>query len=324
MLLKKSVISSLLICLVSTCYMQAHTIYTEMLDCTQIRNYVTNLVDTLVSDGGSSENCIARREIIEHVYKRVTTAQSFSELVCYIPITRASSYVEKQTIDGIINYCSRKSGIMAYSRTCNIHIANRIQARIEQEMKNMYANADTLLSGTFAPFVGTALREKVYQLCNQFDTPYQRPAQPQPAVQQPVLYTEKECRVCMEPFSNTVIRMYVMPCGHDICTECARKHFVEYKHDACPACRQTVNRTDLEQKLSMNAKVYASPSCCICLNDFGSAGCTRLFLKPCGHDMCINCAHDYFIVRNNSQCPQCRQTVDISVIRQALPSAPSL
>lgn len=244
---RKHLISTVCIAMVLTSSTQlgARAIATGMLNYEQIRNYINMLVDTLVSDGGSVENATARREIIGHVCGDVTRPQSFGELFG-TPIVRQDSYVEKQVIDGIREYSVRTAYSIAFSRIHNAAIAYRIKNRIEQEMRNLYAHASTLTNGIFAPFVGQSLREKVYQLCNQFDTPYQQPA----------------------------------------------------------------------------PKIYPSNSCCICMNDF-DANTMRVFLKPCGHDICTHCAQDYFITRHNNQCPHCRQTVDVHALRNILPSAPS-
>lgn len=59
---------------------------------------------------------------------------------------------------------------------------------------------------------------------------------------------------------------------------------------------------------------YASQSCCICFDNFGGAT-ERLFLKPCGHDMCKMCALDYFFPNNlldqTRTCPICRSWVNL-------------
>jgi hypothetical protein len=59
---------------------------------------------------------------------------------------------------------------------------------------------------------------------------------------------------------------------------------------------------------------YPSRSCCICFDEFGGAT-ERLFLKPCGHDMCKMCALDYFFPNNlpdqTKKCPMCRGWVDL-------------
>ena len=59
---------------------------------------------------------------------------------------------------------------------------------------------------------------------------------------------------------------------------------------------------------------YASRACCICFDTFGGAT-ERLFLKPCGHDICTMCALDYFFPNNlpdqTKKCPICRSWVNL-------------
>lgn len=299
----------------------ARTLPTGSLGVEQIRNYIVNIVDTLISDGGSVANVHARAEIANRVYRDVTRARTFGELWDSRTIIRQDTYVYDETIKGICDYSAGKSFDIAYARTWNTRVAQRVKDRILVEMKSLYNASGTLMGGAFKPYVGNALVEKVNQLCNQFDTPYIAPKQPQLCIQK--LYTEKDCRVCFETFSSQVVRIYLKPCGHDICVDCARKHFIDYKNNTCPACRRAVDRHELEKSLAQHPKLYPSSSCCICLNDFGS-GTRQVFLRPCGHDMCADCARDFFIIRHNNTCPHCRQKVDVDALANILPSAPPL
>ena len=52
-----------------------------------------------------------------------------------------------------------------------------------------------------------------------------------------------------------------------------------------------------------NFKTYPSDSCCICLDSFNNK--RRVFLKPCGHDICADCFKNY-----KEQCAICRTKVE--------------
>lgn len=62
------------------------------------------------------------------------------------------------------------------------------------------------------------------------------------------------------------------------------------------------------QTASYDFKTYPSTECAVCYEDLTNH--TRVFLKPCGHDMCKNCASTWFFTNNKKSCPQCRSTVD--------------
>lgn len=54
-------------------------------------------------------------------------------------------------------------------------------------------------------------------------------------------------------------------------------------------------------------------------------GIRWVYLWPCGHDMCVSCANNYFLFWGNQRCPACNQFVDIHVLRAQLsgPTMPS-
>jgi hypothetical protein len=67
-----------------------------------------------------------------------------------------------------------------------------------------------------------------------------------------------------------------------------------------------------------NHPTYPSESCCVCFDDFDGVTTERLFLKPCGHDICLTCALDYFFPHNKAdttkKCPICSSWVNLEEI----------
>lgn len=98
------------------------------------------------------------------------------------------------------------------------------------------------------------------------------------------------------------------PLQQTIRTEIAKLH----QHNT--GYNGTTNTTGSNNTSGHQHTTYASQSCCICFDDFGGAT-ERLFLKPCGHDMCTGCALDYFFPNNlpdqTKKCPLCRSWVDL-------------
>jgi hypothetical protein len=64
-------------------------------------------------------------------------------------------------------------------------------------------------------------------------------------------------------------------------------------------------------------KEYPSKDCCVCLESFKSVD--RVFLRPCGHDMCKNCIFQWFFGKEGHKtCPTCRGTVNLERLSQDL------
>lgn len=56
-------------------------------------------------------------------------------------------------------------------------------------------------------------------------------------------------------------------------------------------------------------KRFDERRCRVCLNRF-SKDLSWIYVSPCGHDMCVVCAQNYFIKKDKKVCPACNQEVD--------------
>lgn len=106
------------------------------------------------------------------------------------------------------------------------------------------------------PFFGENLKRRIRQELLHFDVPYQADYG-MPYNEEPISYTEQPhaahyypseaCCVCLEKF-DVVERVFLKPCGHDMCKICAIEWFYEYNADhtkTCPICRSWVNLDQL-------------------------------------------------------------------------------
>lgn len=69
----------------------------------------------------------------------------------------------------------------------------------------------------------------------------------------------------------------------------------------------------------------APVECPICWETFIKPACVALY--PCGHYVCKNCAHEFFLVRQGMpRCPQCIRLINLTNLRKKLyePSAPPM
>ncbi len=64
---------------------------------------------------------------------------------------------------------------------------------------------------------------------------------------------------------------------------------------------------------------YPSSDCCVCMESFNEV--TRVFLTPCGHDICVDCAERWFFTENKANCPLCRSKVDKKKLRASINQA---
>jgi len=64
-------------------------------------------------------------------------------------------------------------------------------------------------------------------------------------------YPTKECPVCHEEWDETIIPFQIDECGHEICTKCAKRWFVQKNENSCPLCRVEVNVAVVMDQLCM-------------------------------------------------------------------------
>jgi hypothetical protein len=71
-------------------------------------------------------------------------------------------------------------------------------------------------------------------------------------------------------------------------------------------------------------QLFPSDSCCSCLESFNVV--ERVFLYPCGHDICKSCAYSWFFnpLSPHTTCPQCRAAVNLDKLSINIASAPSI
>ncbi len=112
---------------------------------------------------------------------------------------------------------------------------------VRQELLDKIGRTSELPVGVFSEYIGERLKQKVAHLYSPTHTQSQQPIAP------PIkLYPSEACCACLENFDgNNVVKVYLYPCGHDMCKECSRDHFFKFKKDNCPHCRARVDKERL-------------------------------------------------------------------------------
>lgn len=210
----------------------------------------------------------------------------------------ASNKVYKKDIidqfiaSAILEYIEKTAFNITYSRSNNRDLAQRISESMRNNALAIIAQNSVIDYERLAPFVGFALdraiNDQISASYNQSYSSYTpakpskpsssyapakpsapaKPAAPvkpsKPVYQAPTampkpsappleaqkLYTSTECVVCLEEFGGSVKRLYLKPCGHDICKQCAFDWFFgSNQKRTCPQCRANVNLDALQNDI---------------------------------------------------------------------------
>lgn len=168
----------------------------------------------------------------------------------------------KEIIDELISstvlqFIEDTSYTIAYDFTYNQDIAKRISSSMRNNVLARIAKYGYLDFEKITDFVGYALHKAIERtIQNNYNNYYHTLTQSyshtyestQPKPSAPTLYESNACCICFESFQEfDIYRVFLTPCGHDMCTECARQWFFTNnanKNNTCPQCRSWV---DLDQ-----------------------------------------------------------------------------
>lgn len=105
-------------------------------------------------------------------------------------------------------------------------------------------------------------------------------------------------------------------------------HIINETGEFSPGSLNNFVGKNLESKIKMtcyqfdrpnfqNIKRFDEKRCRICMQHFMPT-LPWIYLRPCGHDMCTGCAHEYFIKNCKTRCPACNQPIDTHNLRLTL------
>ena len=111
-------------------------------------------------------------------------------------------------------------------------------------LENKIEHMRELPVGVFSDYIGEPLKQKVAHLYPPTQTQSQKPSTPAPK-----LYLSDECCICYGNFDGSIKQVILTPCNHDLCAECCKKEFFEYKRNVCPKCQTAVDIEQLKKTL---------------------------------------------------------------------------
>jgi hypothetical protein len=157
--------------------------------------------------------------------------------------------IDKFILDAIVTSIEQSSYTMAYNQSYNSALATKVSQSIRKNVAAYIQKQSYLDPQKLKQYFGYALLQLVRERINQIDMPYQPTAQPivyhTPTPSAPPLYESTSCCICMDSFSSSCKRIFLRPCGHDICESCALNWFFPTNTPdhtrTCPQCRSKVN-----------------------------------------------------------------------------------
>lgn len=147
--------------------------------------------------------------------------------------------VDQLIASAVLDFIQTTAYQYTLDRTGNCTIAHRISTSMFNNALSTINQRGYVDAEIIIKFAGYALVEAV-----DYEMALIASIQPQSA---PV-YASQDCCVCTENF-NDVQRIYLTPCGHDICADCAYTWFFTQQKTSCPLCRSTINKIDLANAL---------------------------------------------------------------------------
>lgn len=211
------------------------------LDFNTLPRYTEHYINTLF--GTHRDQSHEEREFLTHIRNR-TESSAKTSCADYFFIFPTGTFnrecVEHAIRTTSLNVIVEEAHTIAYGYTHVTATLTYINETITNEILRIFSESGNL-NGTLRNYLGENLKQKVWQLKNKFDA--------QKRVAQPNRYPSESCCTCLESFGGAVERVFLEPCGHDICPDCAREWFFTRNNPSCPTCRTDVSKRTLAYKL---------------------------------------------------------------------------
>jgi hypothetical protein len=237
---------------------------------TEARDYVAQIVASFEYALKAQVNYSDLTYLKQFIQQSVQSAQyAYQKSSSFVS---AGKRYKKDVVDqfigaAVLEYIEKTSYQYAYDHTYDTALATRIAESMRNNALALLVQNNVLNCERIALFVGAALEKAVNDKIKQWSPSF--------------------------PEKQTVT-----------------------KPDVKPVVKPVDKPVTKPVQSSQAVKLYPSDACCVCLDDFGG-DVGRVYLKPCGHDMCKNCAYDWFFgVTQKKECPQCRAAVSLDQLQE--------
>lgn len=238
---------------------------------TQARNYIDQCIAAIdyslrpnIQDNELQELARCIKDSVErgtNTYKYTSSGKKYNK-------DKIDQYINS----GILSYIEQTSYNYALQQTNNSTVARKIAESMRNNALARIQRASSLDAESLTMFIGSSLRAAVREQINRFDVPAQQNYRPtnntptnnynpnahaqsgyaQAPTTDATAHTDRtfptpDCPVCMESF-DTVTRLFLTPCGHNMCKTCAYNWCFTESKSTCPICRGNINRQQLAEK----------------------------------------------------------------------------
>lgn len=197
-----------------------------------------------------------------NVYRHTSLGKKYSK-------NKVDEYINS----GILHYIEQVSYHYALEQTNNTTVARKIAESMRNNAHARIYRNNTLDAEVLTIFVGDSLQRAVRESINRFDVP-----------------TQQDYR----PNTNSSSNSYSRPTAAS--------------SDASSGYAPSANTGTAYAPNADAGRTFPTPDCPVCMESFESA--TRLFLTPCGHNMCKTCAYNWCYTESKSTCPICRASIN--------------
>ncbi len=213
-----------------------------------------NDLEALQKYDRKNNDCVV--EDIKEIERNILNNNNIRLGIAWNLLRHWSNSIDEKTIQYAMNeeiekFVNNKSYNTALYKTKNNAISQKVAKSILGELQKKHQSASFLFHGIFRNFIGNALKQKARECCNRFEQPLQTQHHHD-------LYPSENCCVCFDSFKD-VQRIYLMPCGHDICKVCAQQWFFDQRKNSCPQCRAITEKNDLRIALQNNRPPAYNP-----------------------------------------------------------------
>lgn len=201
----------------------------------QIENYVETIVASLFNNYSSQDQKKICKQITKKILDKTSWEKSYN-----IPVERTTQEVYAMTLGGIVDFVEKQSFDLAKIESGNYEISVQVSNLLRNEVEKKIASTGTFSEGALRDYIGKNLEYKVRSTCNMYYIPSHNVAK---------RYDEKSCRICFSHYGPSLPWVYLSPCGHDMCTNCAQTYFFEQNKQRCPVCGKQVDTYQIREAI---------------------------------------------------------------------------
>jgi len=170
--------------------------------------------------------------------EELASGKNYKITIIQVPVEKKEYYI-KNLSNNIIKKIVERIGKKSYSYALletDENTAKKVKSQITKELTEKIKSGDSLKE-----FISKVRETKIDKLIKEH-TDKDNPNKTKKKRKNIRFVKSKRCPVCYKSFKNkNVKRMFLLPCGHNICTHCLSKH-----SNKCPVCGKKIESSTPE------------------------------------------------------------------------------